>query len=104
MDEDTRTGAANVDEQGHVFQENNQCPGVHGEVQAANEVITVGCEDGALVYKEGKFTEHTNPENSYFAECNHTAEKHHKVQLPQGVSYSFRPHYPARHGSFFSWH
>lgn len=121
-DEDTRTGAAVVDEQGHVLQENKQCPGVHGEAQAAHDVITIGCEDGALIYKDGKFTKITNPEDSYsrsgnqagseksdvvladyktdkdaelerpeqFSLINTTTEKRQKVQLPKGVSYSFR--------------
>ena len=64
-DSKTRTGAAVVDKNGTVVVENSQCPGVHGEAIAANKTFTVGCTDGALIYKNGAFTKITNPENPY---------------------------------------
>lgn len=63
--EEGRTGAAVIDEDGKVIVENNDCPGIHGEAIAANETFTVGCQDGALIYKNGEFTKVTNPEDPY---------------------------------------
>ena len=54
-DEDTRTGAVAQDADGDVVAENDQCPGIHGEGTAADEVVVFGCEDGALLYADGAF-------------------------------------------------
>lgn len=120
--EEKRTGAAVVDQHGKKLAENNQCPGVHGEAVAQDETITVGCEDGVLIYRDGTFTKIDNPEDPYSRSGNmagsekseivladyktdpdaelerpeqfaliNTAEKTRtKVQLPDGVSYTFR--------------
>lgn len=64
-DDKTRTGAAVVDAQGKTITENKECPGVHGEAIAKDNIITIGCTDGALIYKEGTFTKITNPEDPY---------------------------------------
>ena len=64
-DEKNRTGAAVVDAQGKTITENKECPGVHGEAIAKDGVITVGCTDGALIYRDGTFTKVNNPENPY---------------------------------------
>ena len=55
-DSKTRTGAAVVDAQGKTVTESPACPGVHGEAIAKDGAFTIGCTDGALVYKDGKFT------------------------------------------------
>lgn len=40
---------------------NEKCPEVHGEATAKDEAVVVGCEDGALVYKDGKITKVASP-------------------------------------------
>lgn len=120
--EDARTGAAVIDAKGKVLQENKNCPGVHGEAIAADETITIGCENGALIYQNGKFTKIDNPEDPYsrsgnmagstksdvvladyktdqdaelerpeqFSLINTSNKTRTKVQLPDGISYTFR--------------
>ncbi|MFJ3031435.1 hypothetical protein ACIP5Z_05670 [Rothia terrae] len=83
--EDQRTGAAIVDENGKTVTKNNQCPGVHGEAIVANNTFTVGCEDGVLIYKNGELE---RPEQ--FSLVNTETDSIQKVQLPEGVSYTFR--------------
>ena len=63
--EEERSGAAVVDAEGKTIVENKECPGIHGEAVAADDVITVGCQDGALIYKDGAFTKVSNPEDPY---------------------------------------
>lgn len=71
---ETRTGARVVDAQGKETASNQTCPGVHGEGTAKNEVVVFGCQDGALLYKDGAFTKLQAPDaygrtgNSYVAE------------------------------------
>ncbi|WP_084079530.1 hypothetical protein [Demequina sp. NBRC 110057] len=54
--EDARTGAMLLDEDGETIVSSDQCPGVHGETAFVNasdeELIMVGCEDGALVFHD----------------------------------------------------
>lgn len=120
--EESRSGAAVIKADGTVVTESKECPGVHGEAMAEDGVITVGCEDGALIYKDGKFTKVTNPEDPYsrsgnqagsadspvvladyktdkdaelerpeqFSLINTETMQRNKVQLPEGVSYTFR--------------
>lgn len=38
------------------------CPGVHGEAVAGEDTVTFGCEDGMLVFKEGKFSKISSPD------------------------------------------
>ena len=54
-----------MDAQGKTVTESPACPGVHGEAIAKDGAFTIGCTDGALVYKDGKFTKVTNPEDPY---------------------------------------
>ena len=54
-----------MDAQGKTVTESPACPGVHGEAIAKDGAFTIGCTDGALVYKDGKFTKITNPEDPY---------------------------------------
>lgn len=120
--EEGRTGAAVIDAEGKILTQNNDCPGVHGEAQAANHTYTIGCQDGALIYQDGTFTKVSNPEDPYsrsgnqagdpnshmvladyktdkeaelerpeqFALINTISKERSKIQLPEGVSYSFR--------------
>lgn len=63
--DEERSGAAVVDAEGKTIVENKECPGIHGEAVAADGIITVGCQDGALIYKDGAFTKVSNPEDPY---------------------------------------
>lgn len=59
-DPDTRSGA--VARQGDSeIARNEDCPGVHGEAVAADEVVLLGCENGVLAYASGAFTKIPSP-------------------------------------------
>jgi hypothetical protein len=38
------------------------CPGVHGTAVAGENTVTFGCEDGMLMFKEGKFSKISSPD------------------------------------------
>ncbi|MGW5866468.1 zinc metallochaperone AztD [Streptomyces sp. NPDC055239] len=61
--EEKRTGALVLDEKNKEITRNEKCPGVHGEAAARNEAIAVGCEDGVLIYQDGKFTKVDAPDD-----------------------------------------
>ncbi|MDY6052391.1 MAG: hypothetical protein SPI83_08350 [Rothia sp. (in: high G+C Gram-positive bacteria)] len=63
--EEAGTGAAVINADGSVVTENLECPGIHGEAIAADDTFTLGCQDGALIYKDGAFTKVSNPEDPY---------------------------------------
>ncbi|WP_282688607.1 MULTISPECIES: zinc metallochaperone AztD [unclassified Streptomyces] len=54
--EEKRTGALVLDKDDKEIARSEDCPGVHGEAAAQGEVVGFGCEDGVLLYKDGKFT------------------------------------------------
>ena len=58
----SRSGLVLLDEDRREITRNEQCPGVHGEATASEEAVTVGCENGALVYREGKITKVDSPD------------------------------------------
>lgn len=62
---DGRNGIKVQDASGAVIAENDQCPGVHGEGTAKDEVVVFGCEDGALVYSDGKIVKLKAPDEPY---------------------------------------
>ena len=62
---DGRNGITVHDASGAVIGESDQCPGVHGEGTAANDVVVFGCEDGALVYDDGSVTKLDAPDQPY---------------------------------------
>ncbi len=64
-DQEKRSGAAVIDDQAKIITENKDCPGIHGEAKAAHQVYTLGCEDGALIYRAGQFTKVTTSKDSY---------------------------------------
>ena len=41
---------------------NEDCPGVHGEAVAGPDAVVVGCEDGMLVYRDGRITKVPSPD------------------------------------------
>ncbi|MDK1342537.1 zinc metallochaperone AztD [Streptomyces sp. 378] len=61
--EEKRTGALVLDKNNKEIARNEDCPGVHGEAAAENEAIGIGCEDGILIYKDGKFTKIDAPDD-----------------------------------------
>jgi len=63
--EETRSGAVARDADGEVVASNDQCPGIHGEGTAADEVVVFGCEDGALLFADGEFEKLDAPDQPY---------------------------------------
>lgn len=61
--EEERSGAKVIDSEGKEIARSEECPGVHGEAAAKGEAIAVGCEDGILYYKDGKFTKVDSPDD-----------------------------------------
>lgn len=60
--EDARTGIRVLDRAGQPVATSDQCPGVHGEAVAEDEAVVIGCENGALVYRDGTITKITSPD------------------------------------------
>lgn len=73
-DADSRSGIRVTGADGAEIAASADCPGVHGEGTAAGEAVVVGCEDGALVYRDGTITKLTSPDafgrigNAYVSE------------------------------------
>ncbi|MFD8062419.1 zinc metallochaperone AztD [Streptomyces cyaneofuscatus] len=61
--EEKRTGALVLDRNNKEIARSEDCPGVHGEAAAKNEAVGVGCEDGILIYEDGKFTKIDSPDD-----------------------------------------
>ncbi|MFC8100029.1 zinc metallochaperone AztD [Streptomyces sp. NPDC057363] len=61
--EEKRTGALVLDKNNKEIERNEKCPGVHGEAAARNEAVAFGCEDGVLIYKDGRFTKVDAPDD-----------------------------------------
>lgn len=76
-DEESRSGAValeSLDEGAAELARSEECPGVHGEGTAAGEAVVLGCEDGALLYRDGGFEKLQAPDpygrmgNAYVSE------------------------------------
>lgn len=59
---ESRAGAVALDADRAELARTEDCPGVHGETVAANEVVVLGCENGAVLYRDGAFTKLTAPD------------------------------------------
>ncbi|MBC2682561.1 hypothetical protein GSS87_09210 [Corynebacterium sp. 4HC-13] len=59
--EDERHTVVVQDKNDKILTKTDQCPGVHGEA-AAKDAIGVGCENGIVIYKDGKFTKVNAPD------------------------------------------
>jgi hypothetical protein len=59
--EEERPGIVVLDAQRREIARNEDCPGVHGEATAQGEAVVIGCETGALVYRDGTITKVTSP-------------------------------------------
>jgi hypothetical protein len=75
--EESRSGAIALEPKGSSFEQvaaNDACPGIHGEGTAAEEAVVFGCEDGALLYRDGAFEKLQAPDeygrmgNAYVSE------------------------------------
>ncbi|GAA0274703.1 zinc metallochaperone AztD [Cryptosporangium japonicum] len=53
--EESRPGAIALDAAGKEIARSEDCDGVHGEAVAKDDVVALGCNDGVLLYKGGKF-------------------------------------------------
>ncbi|MEV6066469.1 zinc metallochaperone AztD [Nocardia sp. NPDC052001] len=59
--EEKRTGIVVLDKERREIARNEDCPGVHGESTVAGEAVVIGCQTGALVYRDGVITKVTSP-------------------------------------------
>ncbi|MCA5893788.1 hypothetical protein LEP48_10555 [Isoptericola sp. NEAU-Y5] len=59
---DARTGLKVLDENDREIAASDECPGIHGEAVAADEVVLAGCEDGVLIVKDQKITKVDSPD------------------------------------------
>lgn len=62
---DGRTGISATDASGAVIATSDACPGVHGEGTAADEAVVFGCENGALLYRDGGILKLDAPDQPY---------------------------------------
>jgi hypothetical protein len=62
---DGRTGIVVKDRSGATVAESADCPGVHGEGTAQDEVVVFGCENGALIFDDGEITKLDAPDQPY---------------------------------------
>ncbi|MFE0155121.1 zinc metallochaperone AztD [Nonomuraea sp. NPDC059007] len=60
--EEERHGIVVLDKDRKELARSEQCPGVHGEATAKDEAVVVGCENGVLLYRNGKFTKIASPD------------------------------------------
>ncbi|MGW5686692.1 zinc metallochaperone AztD [Nonomuraea sp. NPDC003754] len=60
--EEKRLGILVLDRERKEIARSEDCPGVHGEATAENEAVVIGCEDGVLLYKDGKITKIAGPD------------------------------------------
>ncbi|MFD1810643.1 zinc metallochaperone AztD [Rhodococcus gannanensis] len=59
---ESRSGVVVLDADRHEVARNEECPGVHGEAAAADEVLVFGCQDGVLVVRDGVITKIQSPD------------------------------------------
>ncbi|MFC8682141.1 zinc metallochaperone AztD [Microbacterium ureisolvens] len=62
---DGRTGISAQDASGTAIATSDACPGVHGEGTAAGEAVVFGCENGALLYRDGEILKLDAPDQPY---------------------------------------
>ncbi|MEW1843604.1 zinc metallochaperone AztD [Nonomuraea angiospora] len=60
--EEKRTGIVVLDKDRKEITRNEDCPGVHGEATAQGEAVVIGCENGVLLYKDGKISKIESPD------------------------------------------
>ncbi|WHU49161.1 zinc metallochaperone AztD [Gordonia sp. L191] len=60
--EDTRSGIVILDKARNEIARNDQCPGIHGEAEAAGGVLTFGCQDGILIVRGNEIQKVSSPD------------------------------------------
>ncbi|WP_043627292.1 zinc metallochaperone AztD [Nonomuraea candida] len=60
--EEKRTGIVVLDAGRKEIARNEDCPGVHGEATAKDEAVVIGCEDGVLIYRDGRISKVDSPD------------------------------------------
>jgi hypothetical protein len=58
---DKRVGIQVLDSSRKEITRNEDCPGVHGEATAKDEVVVIGCQNGVLIYRNGAITKVNSP-------------------------------------------
>lgn len=58
---DKRVGIQVLDKNRKEITRNEDCPGVHGEATAKDEVVVIGCQNGVLIYRNGAITKLNSP-------------------------------------------
>jgi hypothetical protein len=58
---DKRVGIQVLDSSRKEITRNEDCPGVHGEATAKDEVVVIGCQNGVLIYRDGAITKVNSP-------------------------------------------
>ncbi|MGW5384277.1 zinc metallochaperone AztD [Nocardia sp. NPDC003963] len=93
-----RVGLAILDAGRQEIARSEQCPGVHGEATAAGDTLVVGCENGVLVYRDGKLTKVTSPtpygrignqagsEESPIVLGDYKKDEHAELERPEQIS------------------
>ncbi|MFC5753752.1 zinc metallochaperone AztD [Actinomadura rugatobispora] len=61
-DEEKRPGIQVLGADRREVARSEDCPGVHGEATAKDETVVIGCETGALLYRDGKITKVRAPD------------------------------------------
>ncbi|KQQ21994.1 hypothetical protein ASF48_01795 [Rathayibacter sp. Leaf299] len=61
-DSESRTGVRALDSSREEIGRSEDCPAVHGEGAAADEIAVFGCSNGVLVYDDGAFTKIAAPD------------------------------------------
>ncbi|MGE2834610.1 zinc metallochaperone AztD [Mycobacterium sp. SMC-4] len=61
-DENARSGIEIRDAAGSRLVANEDCPGIHGEAGAYGDVLTFGCEDGALIVRGNEIRKVSSPD------------------------------------------
>ncbi|PXY22740.1 zinc metallochaperone AztD [Prauserella muralis] len=78
--EEERRGIAVLDENRKEIARNENCPGVHGEATAEDEAVVIGCEDGVLIYRDGRITKVQSP-TEYGRIGNQAGSEHSPIVL-----------------------
>ncbi|WP_328393005.1 zinc metallochaperone AztD [Nocardia sp. NBC_00416] len=96
--EEERVGLAILDADRKELTRSEQCPGVHGEATAAGDTLVVGCQNGVLIYRDGKLTKVTSPnpygrignqegsEGSPIVLGDYKKDEHAELERPEQIS------------------
>ncbi|MBA0052474.1 hypothetical protein E0L36_16600 [Streptomyces sp. AJS327] len=61
-DKDGGTGITVLNKDREEVTRSEDCPGVHGEATAKGEAVVIGCQDGVLLYRDGKIKKIDSPD------------------------------------------